>query len=147
MATQPKNKGDRLLFEAYCRNKERNVAYPHSYSGEEMTWSPMTEEEIWSVLNSALESMSLPQRRLWDSIRIIPEKWQQHPYGDKGGGFWAVAIIGRVVVWYNDIEEGFNRSKYTTYGEIDEYYCDQDELEWTIQHILNEIYEANPSCR
>jgi len=112
-----------------------------------MTWNPITEEEIWSDLNSAWERMTIPQRRLWDAIRIPPEKWQQHPWGDEGGGFWVVAIFGRVVVWFNDIEEGFNRSTYSTHGEINEYYCNQDELEWTIQQILNEINEGTQSGR
>lgn len=108
-----------------------------------MTWNPITEEEIWNVLNSARERMTIPQGRLWEAIRIPPEKWQQHPWGDEGGGFWVVAIIGRVVVWFNDIEEGFNLSTYSKHGEINEYYCNQDELEWTIQHILNEVIEGN----
>ncbi len=62
-----------------------------------------------------------------------------------GGGFWVVAIIGNTVVWFNDIEDGFNRSEYTDYKKINDYWCNQDELEWTIQHILNEIKEGNPS--
>ena len=24
------------------------------------------------------------------------------------GGFWVVAIVGRNVIWYNDVEEGFD---------------------------------------
>ncbi len=99
----------------------------------------MTEEEIWDEINSSWERMSYPQRNLWEVIRIDYEKWQQHPYGDKGGGFWVVAIFGNTIIWYNDIEEGFNRSKYKEYGKFEEYWCNQDELEWTIQHILNEI--------
>ena len=110
-----------------------------------MTWKPITEEEIWDEINSSFDRMTIPQRNLWESIRIYPEKWEQHPYGDEGNGFWAVAILGRTVVWYNDIEEGFNRSKYTRYGEIVNYWCNQDELEYTIQQLLNEIKDGYPS--
>lgn len=110
-----------------------------------MTWRPMSEAELLDEINRAWDRMSIPQRRLWEAIRIDPEKWQQHPYGDQGGGFWAVALLGRVVVWYNDIEEGFNRSRYTKYGEIGQYWCNQDQLEWTIQHLLNEIGGGEPS--
>jgi hypothetical protein len=56
-----------------------------------------------------------------------------------GGGFWAVALVGQTVVWFNDIEDGFNRSHYTTHGTIGAYWCNQDQLEWTVQHILNAI--------
>ena len=112
---------------------------------QNMTWKPMSEAELLDEINRAWDRMSIPQRRLWDAIRVDPEKWQQDPYGDQGGGFWAVAILGNVVVWYNDIEGGFNRSRYTRYGEIGQYYCNQDQLEWTIQHLLNEINSGEPS--
>ena len=63
----------------------------------------------------------------------------------KGKGFWVVAIYGNKVVWCNDIEDGFNRSFYKKFGEIIEYYCNQEELEWTLQHILSEIHDGYPS--
>ena len=59
-----------------------------------------------------------------------------------GGLSWPVtyvALIGRSVVWYNDVEEGFNRSHYTTYGQIDDYWCNQDELEVTIGYLMNAL--------
>lgn len=110
-----------------------------------MTWTPITEAEIRNELNSSWEKMSLPQRRLWDVIKVDPEKWRQNPWGNEGGGFWVVAVFGKTVIWYNDIEEGFNRSVYESYGTISEYWCNQDELEWTIQHVLDEIREGIPS--
>ena len=77
--------------------------------------------------------------RLWTAIRIEPEKWRQHPYGDEGGGFWAVGLIGRTVVWYNDNEHGFNRSQFTVYGTIDDYWCNDDELETTVDYLLTTL--------
>jgi hypothetical protein len=79
--------------------------------------------------------------------RITPEKWQQDPYGKEGGGFWVVALIGTTVVWYNDIEEGFNRSCYSRYGFIDDYWCNQDELEWAIQALLKLIETGEDTGR
>ena len=87
--------------------------------------------------------MSPSQLRLWQTIRIEPEKWQQHPYGDPGSGFWAVALVGRTVIWYNDIEEGFNRSCYSKYGTIDDYWCNQDELELTVQYLVSAIEQGS----
>ena len=72
-------------------------------------------------------------------VNINPEKWQEETYGKEGGGFWVVAIVGNNVVWYNDIEDGFNRSKFKKYGKIDGYWCNQDQLERTIQNIINAI--------
>jgi hypothetical protein len=86
-------------------------------------------------MNDARAAMSVREQRFWEAIRIEPEKWLQ-PYGDGGSGFWAVGIIGRTVVWYNDIEGGFNTSKFSSFGSIDEYWCNQDELQWTVKGIL-----------
>ena len=102
-------------------------------------WQPISSEALWAEVNGALSRMNEQQRRFWEVIRITPEKWQQDPFGKEGGGFWAVALVGATVVWYNDIEEGFNRSRYRSYGVIDEYWCDQDELELAIQKLMNLI--------
>jgi hypothetical protein len=40
--------------------------------------------------------MNPVEERIWEVIKITPEKWQQRPYGDAGGGFWAVGLIGRL---------------------------------------------------
>jgi len=99
-------------------------------------WTPLSEEEIWGLINEAASRMTVPQERFWEAIRILPEKWAQEPYGNQGGGFWAVAVMGRIVVWYNDIEDGFNFSRYSTYGTIGQYFANQDELELVIQELM-----------
>ena len=85
--------------------------------------------------------MNFAEKHFWDAIAIPPTKWQQHPFGDLGNGFWAVGVIGKSVVWYNDIEDGFNISAYETFGIIpeSEYWCNQDDLEWPIRHLLREV--------
>jgi len=102
-----------------------------------MTWTPMSELEIWDKINRERERMGARQRKFWDAIRIEPEKWIQSPYGNEGEGFWVVAIIGRIVVWFNDIEDGFNKSTYTKYGFIQDYHCNQDTLEEAVQDVLD----------
>ncbi len=107
-----------------------------------MSWEPTTEAEIANEINDSYGRMSLEQKRLWEVIKIHPEKWRQDPYGNQGNGFWVVALIGHTVIWFNDIEDGFNRSTFTEYGLIDEYWCNQDQLEWAIQNVINEISEG-----
>jgi len=101
-----------------------------------MAWQPISEVDLWDKLNHAWDRMTLEQRRVWEAIRVLPEKWTLTPYGDQGGGFWVVGLIGLRVVWYNDIEDGFNRSHYERYGTISDYHCNQDELEITIQGLV-----------
>jgi hypothetical protein len=75
--------------------------------------------------------------RFWDLIKIKPEKWNEKTMGEEGGGFWVVAIIGKKVIYYNDIEEGYNLSTYTNYGEIDHYNCGQEEL----HHLIINLFD------
>lgn len=114
-----------------------------------MKWTPITELEIWDAINESYERMSLEQRRIWEVIKIQPVKWKQDPYGDEGKGFWVVALIGNTVIWFNDIEDGFNRSSFKEYGKIEEYYCNQDELEWQVQGVINQMrdgYDSTGRC-
>lgn len=107
-----------------------------------MKWSPLSEAELIGLINDAEERMSIQQRRVWDAIRVPFTKWKQTPYGDLGGGFWAVAALGQTVCWYNDIEEGFNWSDFEAWGTIGKYWCNQDELEWAVQDALNRITDG-----
>jgi hypothetical protein len=107
-----------------------------------MSWRPIPESDLLDLINRACDRMSWKQLRLWDAIQIPATKWALHPWGDFGGGFWAVGLIGNIVVWYNDIEEGFNRSLYSQYGVIDQYWCNQDNLEHQLSSILIDVAEG-----
>ena len=104
-----------------------------------VAWQAITLKALAARIAQAEARMSAAQLRLWRTIRIEPLKWQQHPFGDVGDGFWVVAVIGQTVIWYNDIEEGFNRSRYSSVGTIDDYWCNQDELDVTVQYLMNAI--------
>lgn len=97
-----------------------------------MDWGPISEDELLSQISDAEEGLEPPLLRLWEKIRIRPIKWALPPWGDLGGGFWVVGIIGQECVWYNDIEDGFERSPFDSPGAIGEYRCSQFEL----SHIL-----------
>lgn len=111
-----------------------------------MDWEPISEASLWDLLNEAEQRMSLQQARLWEVIRVPPQKWSEKSYGELGKGFWVVAVVGATVVWYNDIENGFNRSRYHSFGKIHDYSCNQDELELTLQFILNAIETGQDSA-
>jgi hypothetical protein len=108
-------------------------------------WQPMNEQELWEAINLGYERMTEPQRRLWNAIKVTPHKWQLHTWGDRGNGFWVVAILGQTVVWFNDIEIGFNSSPYVDFGTISEYRCNQDELQWQMQSLLDEVQTGTAS--
>ena len=80
-------------------------------------WQPISEELLWDKINGEWSLMDFQERRLWDVVKIVPEKWSnQQKYYDQGS--WVLAIIGSVIVWYDDIEEEFTRSHWVQYGTI-----------------------------
>jgi hypothetical protein len=91
-------------------------------------WKPLAETKLAEMIEEAELSMSPGCRRFWDCIRIKPQKWKLSPWGDESGGFWVVAVIRGTLIYYNDIEEGFNLSSYQSFGQIDEYWCNQSDL-------------------
>jgi hypothetical protein len=93
---------------------------------------------IDALIVNALAGRDEDSRAAWQRIRIEPARWQCSPEGDEGGGFWAVAIDGDRVLWFNDIEDGFNWSPFSERGTIDEYGCEQAGL----AHILDERERA-----
>ncbi len=103
-----------------------------------MEWQSMTEAQIWDKINSAVTRMSPQQGRLWDCVKIIPAKWESS-YGAGGSSYWAVAVLGQTVVWYDDIENGFRCSAYSRYGSIADRFSIEDDLEVVVQQMLNRL--------
>ncbi|MCR4030607.1 MULTISPECIES: hypothetical protein [Flavobacterium] len=102
-------------------------------------WQPITLNELYGEIRKSENDLTEKEKDFWNLIKIIPIKWQEKEYGEMGGGFWVVAICGSKIIWYNDIEEGFNICDYTVFGEIEEYSCDQDELIWPIKRLFELI--------
>ena len=50
------------------------------------------------------------------------------------------------MIWFNDIEEGFNRSRFKVFGKIEEYYCNQDVLECQVQNIINHMHDGQDAA-
>ncbi|WP_186419669.1 hypothetical protein [Bosea sp. CS1GBMeth4] len=104
-----------------------------------MDWSPATEPFIYDQIRVDEAQMSADELRIWKCVAITPVKWALKPRGDLTGDFWVVAICGRSVIWYNDIEDGFDISPYSSFGEIDVYYAGQYELRHVMQQIIERI--------
>ncbi|QDT53461.1 hypothetical protein Pan44_14780 [Caulifigura coniformis] len=101
-----------------------------------MGWTPIALEELESLVDAGLRKMSPAERIWWTSIRIVPQKWKLSPWGNEGGGFWVVAVVGNSCVYYNDIEDGFNVSRFQTPGHINNYFCNHAELQLVIRQLM-----------
>ena len=83
-----------------------------------MVWKPLSRVELQSTIARELAECSDEQRAYFKRVAFEPTKWNQSPYGDEGGGFWAIGADDNRVLWYNDIEDGFNVSTYIEWGTI-----------------------------
>ena len=104
-----------------------------------LEWKPISLSQLYEQIRKTETHLNGTHQEFWKLIKIDPVKWQEKEYGDEGGGFWVVAIYGAHVIWYNDIEEGFNVSKFNTLGEITEYHCNQDELNVAVIRLFDLI--------
>lgn len=100
-------------------------------------WESISREEIEALIAKELAHCTSGQQQLFNSIRVELTKWQLEPWGNEGGGFWVVAKTPSVVLWFNDIEDGFNSSTYVTDGVIGEYWCNPDELRHALQGLFH----------
>lgn len=56
--------------------------------------------------------------------------------------FWVVGALAGEIVWYNHIEEGFNRSPCRSERIIGDYRCDQS----SFAELLDELPEARAAA-
>jgi len=107
---------------------------------------PLSRTELDELIARDLSQCSPEQAALFSGIAIVPTKWQLSPWGDQGGGFWAVAVTDGRVIWYNDIEDGFNVSRFHDDGTIpaDEYWCNQDSLRHALYAVTNDLPRLGP---
>lgn len=99
----------------------------------------MPEAMLWDLINECEARLNPKEQRFWEFIKIEPKRWSEPTHGNQTGGFWAVAAFGDQVLWYNEIEDGFNLSRFTRYGEIGEYWCDQLDLNHWIAQLCSEL--------
>jgi len=98
-------------------------------------WQPYQQSEIQEMIDVGCQKLKPEERKFWEQVKVNPQQWQLSPWGDQGGGFWVVAIYSNKVLWFNDIEEGWNVSTYQEQGVIQEYWCDQAAFEHTLMDL------------
>ncbi len=102
-----------------------------------MDWAAISEDQIWDKIIDGRDRMSGGQRRIWDAVSIIPEKWRVKPSGGHEVGCWVVALVGRSAIYYNDLEEGFEYSPWSRYGTVDLYQCNKYTLAESVQRVID----------
>ncbi|NII82745.1 MULTISPECIES: hypothetical protein [unclassified Pedobacter] len=88
-------------------------------------WTPISLTKLKECILRVELKLDGELLNFWNLIKIASQKWQEKEYRNEGGGFWVVAVFENTVIFYNDIEDGFNISPYTVYEQISEYACEQ----------------------
>lgn len=104
-----------------------------------MEWEPITLDGLNDLIKSGEVQLNAEMFRFWKLVKINPEKWAEPEFDNGDDEFWVVGIFGKKIIWYNDIEEGFNVSDYITYGTIEmgEFGGgEQDELHWCLNKVF-----------
>lgn len=99
---------------------------------EKTKYEMIAYSEIKDIINKEISEMEINNIKKWESVKIVPKLWKV-----KGHEFfmWVVGKEKEIIIYYNDIEEGFNISKYKEDEIIEEYWCNQDSLKYVMTNL------------
>ena len=98
-----------------------------------MSYKPITKSEIEAILSRELEECPPFLKSVFVKYRVPLKKYALERYGNFEEVFVA-AINGSEVMYYEDVEEGWNFSPVSEGGVLLEHGCNQDELKFALLH-------------
>jgi len=108
------------------------------------TWKPITLEALSRHIELTTHLLTEEEKSFWHFIRIEPRKWIYPDYGTEMVEFFVIAIFGDRVIYYDDIEEGFNISEYKEYGKLISGGANQNDFHEYISHLFTFISSGKP---
>lgn len=94
-------------------------------------WQPATVEEVQHCVEEDLETCDAEQVAAFRRYAVEPYLAPIVRYG-KMESVVVVARNGNEVIYWEDIEAGFNVSPVDSNGQILEHWCNQDELAFAL---------------
>ena len=101
------------------------------------TWQPVTKKELDALVASQLADCAPKQRELFDRYKIAPHLVAIDRQG-KTETVFVVAKAGDMVLYYEDVEEGFNISPLSHDGSVASPGYEQ----WELRHALGQLVAA-----
>jgi hypothetical protein len=99
-------------------------------------WKPATREHVAQLLASQLQQLSSTQRARWGAMAV---PFRTVPISAEPGHFvHVVAEIEGRVIYFEDVEEGWNVAPLTSRGEIESRGFEQDDL----LRLLSRLFEG-----
>ncbi len=106
-------------------------------------WINFPKKDLELEIYFSEQNMEDETLLFWNEIKISPEIWKCNDVIEDN--FWVVALCENYLIWYNDIEEGFNVSRFKIKGEIVEYNASKNELNLAIETLKNIINKKGTS--
>jgi len=97
-------------------------------------WTALPKKDLMMELFMAEQELEQTNETFWNSIKCSPEIWHCKDVIDDN--FWVIAKWKTFIIWYNDIEEGFNLSTFKTEGEIQQYSAFQHDLNAVLNRLI-----------
>lgn len=110
-------------------------------------WKHTTEEELNKIIAEDLKECTAGQIALFDKVKVRPRTTPIVRYG-KLEKVFVVAESEGEVIYYEDIDEGFNISPLTGDGKIAQHWCNDDKLGWALERWLTpngQYYNLGPA--
>ncbi len=96
-------------------------------------WRPITKRKLEDLICTQLPECTPEQKDAFEKYRVPFRQAAIERYG-KSERVFVVAQRGNEVMYYEDVEQGFNFSPEDAEGKILEHWCDQDELKHALWH-------------
>jgi hypothetical protein len=101
-----------------------------------MSWRPASEAEVADILGQELAVCTDLEREFFEKIKVTPFQRCQIA---RGGGIehvFVVAVWSGWMVFWEDVEEGFEVSRVDPDGVIRDYAASQWEIRYAINALL-----------
>ena len=98
------------------------------------TWQPISAEELNALLTVQIGDCSPEQREIFERCKVTPYLVPINRLGNAEAVF-VVARVGDLVLYYEDVEEGFNISTLSPDGSIATPGYEQWELGHALRHL------------
>jgi hypothetical protein len=101
-----------------------------------MNWSPISEVELKDLILEQLTPLNKAESEFYEAIKVPFRK----VFIERSGALEKVFIVAELpdgVVFYEDVEEGFEFTVLNTLGVISDYSASQLELSHVIRQLMS----------
>lgn len=106
-------------------------------------WQPISLNDFETLLGEELENCQPEEQALFERTKLPVGRLRMRDTAYLETAY-VVARYGDEILYYNDIEGGFNTSPVDDAGAILEYWCNQDTLQGALYRWLHpELFRAD----